>query len=71
MPFAHLQITATGEVNFCVDFCDFSLGNVKQLALKALWLGDNAQKFRKDIINGDNPLCQRCPWFYNSELKTD
>ncbi|MCF6176791.1 MAG: radical SAM protein [Victivallaceae bacterium] len=71
MPFAHLQITADGNVNFCVDFSDFSLGNVKNRTLESLWSGKEARQFREDIKTGRNPLCSRCPWFYNKQLKTD
>lgn len=71
MPFEHLQITAKGEANFCVDFCDFSLGNIKDKSLDELWNGDMAEKFRQDILNRCNPLCRRCPWLYNRQLKVD
>ncbi len=71
MPFRHLSILANGSVNFCVDFTDFSLGNVNTSLLVQMWNSKLADRFRKDVKEGHNPVCQRCPWLYNQDLIID
>ena len=65
MPYNHLHINPDGSAHFCVDFNDFILGNVSKEGVFKLFYGTAAEKFRC----GDNPLCKRCPWFYNKSLK--
>lgn len=64
MPMRHLQVAHDGEVHFCVDFNDFTLGNIRESSLKDLFLGDRARRFRAESPVC-NALCARCPWFYN------
>ena len=55
-----LDIQPDGEANFCIDFPDYSIGNVRTATLAELWNGERAQRFRE--FRGRNPLavCHRC-----------
>jgi len=64
MPYRHLHINPDGNAHFCVDFNDFILGNVVKEGVYKLFYGATAEKFRR----GCNPLCKRCPWFYNESI---
>jgi MoaA/NifB/PqqE/SkfB family radical SAM enzyme len=70
MPFRHLQINHDGIAHFCVDFNDFSLGNIKDQSLLGLFNNDRARRFREEGPTC-NSLCARCPWYYNDTLKVD
>ena len=68
MPYRHLHITPEGNTHFCVDFNDFSLGNITDSGLYELFNSKAACKFREATDCGQNPLCRRCPWFYNNSI---
>ena len=68
MPYRHLHITPEGNTHFCVDFNDFSLGNLTAAGIYDLFYSKAAYKFREAVNCGQNPLCKRCPWFYNKTL---
>lgn len=70
MPYRHLHINADGETHFCVDFNDFSLGNVQKSNPVELFMNETAEKFRSEFRTC-NPLCGRCPWYYNQTLNID
>lgn len=63
-----IDIQPDGEANFCVDFPDYSIGNVRDASIKDLWDGPRAAKFRN--YRRENPLaiCYRCGAKYISEL---
>ena len=61
-PWRHLHIMWNGETSFCTDFTDFSVGNVREQPLEALFRGEQAEKFRKLVENGRNPACRHCSW---------
>jgi radical SAM protein with 4Fe4S-binding SPASM domain len=60
------DIQPDGSVNFCVDYPDYSFGNVKEKSLKELWNSPEAEKFR--IYRRKQPLqaCHRCGAKYMS-----
>lgn len=64
-----IDIQPDGEANFCVDFPDYSIGNVKESSIKEMWEGEKAEKFR--AYRRDNPLsiCFKCGAKYISEIK--
>ena len=64
MPYRHLHINPDGNTHFCVDFNDFTLGNVAKEGVYNLFYSKKAEKFRQ----GCNSLCKRCPWFYNKSI---
>ena len=63
-----IDIQPDGEANFCVDFPDYSIGNVKQATIAELWNGTKAVQFRE--YRRENPLaiCYRCGSKYMSEI---
>jgi MoaA/NifB/PqqE/SkfB family radical SAM enzyme len=64
-----IDIQPSGEANFCVDFPDYSIGNVKEQSIHEVWNGPRAQRFRE--FRRDKPLsvCHRCGAKYISEIK--
>lgn len=70
MPFRHLQINHDGQAHFCVDFNDFTLGNVREHSVLELFTNDRASRFRAEGATC-NSLCARCPWYYNESLAVD
>ena len=55
-----IDIQPTGEANFCVDFPDYSLGNVREFTLRELWNGERAQRFRERRRRRPFSTCHRC-----------
>jgi radical SAM protein with 4Fe4S-binding SPASM domain len=55
-----LDVQPDGNVNFCVDFPDYAIGNVKESTLRQMWHSDRALKFRELRTNGEMPVCYRC-----------
>lgn len=70
MPFRHLQINHDGNVHFCVDFNDFTLGNIRDSSITDLFHNERARRFRAEGPTC-NSLCARCPWYYNESLNID
>jgi MoaA/NifB/PqqE/SkfB family radical SAM enzyme len=58
-PYRHLHISSDGETSFCTDFTHYTLGNVRNQSLQAIFEGEKAQLFRK---NGNSPFCSHCSW---------
>jgi MoaA/NifB/PqqE/SkfB family radical SAM enzyme len=55
-----LDIQPNGDANFCVDYPDFKLGNVRQASLAELWNGERANQFRARRRQGAFGACHRC-----------
>ena len=54
---------ANGDVMFCPDewMNDFKLGNVRESGIDAMWNGEKAGKFRKELYRSKLfPACARC-----------
>ena len=64
-----IDIQSNGEANFCVDFPDYSLGNVKVASLKEIWNSRRASQFREYRRNQPLAICYRCGAKYISEIK--
>jgi MoaA/NifB/PqqE/SkfB family radical SAM enzyme len=54
------DIQPTGEVDFCVDFPDYSLGNVREATLDQLWNNERACRFRNRRRAKPFSACHRC-----------
>jgi sulfatase maturation enzyme AslB (radical SAM superfamily) len=65
-----IDIQPNGDANFCVDFPDYCIGNVKISRLKEIWEGPRAIKFRKYRRKAPLAICHRCGAKYISEIKT-
>lgn len=71
LPWKHLHIRPGGNVDFCVDHNDFTLGNIRDASLAELLQNPAAERFRHGVREGRNPLCWRCPWHYNHDSSID
>ena len=70
-PFRHLHVTWNGEVLFCTDFYDLSVGNVRNADLIDIWNGELAERFRREIMQGNCPTCNHCAWKGNRDYALD
>ncbi|MDR0406181.1 MAG: radical SAM protein [Clostridiales bacterium] len=61
-PFRHAHVTWNGEVMFCTDFYDFSAGNARNGGILEIWQNEEAERFRRRVISGENPNCAHCSW---------
>lgn len=63
-----IDIQPNGDANFCVDFPDYTIGNVKEATIKALWNGERAARFRAYRREKPLAVCYRCGAKYMSEI---
>jgi radical SAM protein with 4Fe4S-binding SPASM domain len=63
-----IDIQPDGRANFCVDFPDFSFGNVKEATLEQLWNSAEAEHFRQYRRQKSLGVCLRCGAKYMSEI---
>jgi len=61
-----IDIQPSGNVNFCVDFPDYTFGNVKQSTIEDLWNSREAEIFRKYRREKPFSICHRCGAKYMS-----
>jgi MoaA/NifB/PqqE/SkfB family radical SAM enzyme len=61
-----LDVQPSGDANFCVDFPDWTIGNVRESSLQSLWSGPRANAFRARLSQGLLPACHRCGSKYMS-----
>jgi MoaA/NifB/PqqE/SkfB family radical SAM enzyme len=54
------QVEPDGEVCFCGDFPDYSIGNVRQETFRQIWTGAKAEAFRRKLAKEPLPICNRC-----------
>ena len=64
-----IDIQPSGEANFCVDFPDYSFGNVKNSSISEIWNGPRAQRFRNYRHERPLSVCYRCGAKYISAIK--
>jgi MoaA/NifB/PqqE/SkfB family radical SAM enzyme len=64
-----IDIQPSGEANFCVDFPDYSIGNVKQASIDKVWNSPKANQFREYRRRRPLSVCHRCGAKYISEIK--
>ena len=62
-----IDIQPDGSANFCVDFIDYSFGNVRTYSLEAIWNGEKAESFRKYRREHALAVCYRCGAKYMSQ----
>ncbi len=55
-----IDIQPDGSANFCVDFIDYSFGNVREASIAELWNGDRAERFRELRRSKPLAVCYRC-----------
>ncbi len=63
VPWCQCNINYNGDVNFCADYNEYVIGNIKTQTLKECYNSDKANKFREEILKCDGhifPGCVRC-----------
>jgi len=63
-----IDIQPNGNANFCTDFPDYSIGNVKESKIFDLWNSDRADRFREYRRKKQLAICYRCGAKYMSEV---
>jgi MoaA/NifB/PqqE/SkfB family radical SAM enzyme len=66
-----IDIQPDGSANFCVDFVDYSFGNVREASIEELWNGERAERFRQYRRKHPLAVCQRCGAKYMSQPWND
>lgn len=64
-----VDIQPNGDVNFCTDFPDYIIGNVKESTIKELWDSERAARFREYRRKNRLPVCFRCGAKYMAEVQ--
>ncbi|MBN1580195.1 MAG: radical SAM protein [Anaerolineae bacterium] len=64
-----IDVQPQGKANFCVDFPDYGMGNVKDATIEELWNGDRAKRFREYRRNHPLAICYRCGSKYMAEIQ--
>ncbi|HOO77094.1 MAG TPA: radical SAM protein [bacterium] len=65
MPWLSPDIRPGGDVTFCPDFPDYTIGNINTDSFPLLWNGEKAIRFRRALRDhGLFPLCSRCCGLY-------
>jgi radical SAM protein with 4Fe4S-binding SPASM domain len=64
-----IDIQPGGEANFCVDFPDYSIGNVRESTIAELWNSPRAEKFREYRRKQPLAVCYRCGAKYMAEIR--
>jgi radical SAM protein with 4Fe4S-binding SPASM domain len=64
-----IDIQPNGDANFCVDFPDYSIGNVKTSSIKEIWNSERAERFRRYRREKPLAVCFRCGAKYMSEME--
>lgn len=63
-----IDIQPHGEANFCVDFPDYAIGNVRETTIEEIWNSERAARFREYRRKKPLAVCYRCGAKYMSEI---
>jgi MoaA/NifB/PqqE/SkfB family radical SAM enzyme len=63
-----VDVQPQGDVNFCVDFPDYAIGNVREATIAEIWDGERAARFREYRRKQPLAVCYRCGAKYMSEV---
>jgi MoaA/NifB/PqqE/SkfB family radical SAM enzyme len=66
-----IDIQPDGSANFCVDFVDYSFGNVRETTLEQLWNSAHAEQFRQYRREHPLAVCYRCGAKFMSQPWSD
>jgi radical SAM protein with 4Fe4S-binding SPASM domain len=64
-----IDVQPNGDANCCVDFPDYSFGNVRNSTLAQLWNGERARKFRERRRLKAFSACHRCGAKYMAMIR--
>jgi MoaA/NifB/PqqE/SkfB family radical SAM enzyme len=65
-----IDIQPSGDANFCVDFPDYSIGNVRNATIEELWDSPAAERFRRYRRQQPFAVCHRCGAKYMGEVRS-
>lgn len=65
LPWAYVEISASGDVSPCHTFYDYSIGNINDNTMYEIWNGDRLKEYRKVIRKGMLPICVACSRYYS------
>ncbi len=65
-----IDIQPNGDANFCVDFPDYIIGNVRNSSIEDVWNSKEAEIFRRYRREKPLSVCHRCGAKYMSEIKS-
>ncbi len=66
-----IDIQPDGSANFCVDFIDYSFGNVRESGIEELWNGERAERLRQFRRQQPLAVCYRCGAKFMSKAWAD
>jgi MoaA/NifB/PqqE/SkfB family radical SAM enzyme len=64
-----IDIQPSGAANFCVDFPDYTFGNIRESTIADLWNSPRAEKFRQYRRKQPLAVCYRCGAKYMAEIR--
>ena len=64
-----IDIQPSGEANFCVDFPDYTIGNVRESTIAEIWNSPRAEAFRAYRRKQPLAVCARCGAKYMAEIR--
>jgi MoaA/NifB/PqqE/SkfB family radical SAM enzyme len=64
-----IDIQPSGDANFCVDFPDYTIGNVRESTIEKIWNGPRAESFRTFRRKQPLAVCIRCGAKYMAEIR--
>jgi MoaA/NifB/PqqE/SkfB family radical SAM enzyme len=64
-----IDIQPSGDANFCVDFPDYTIGNVRDSTIAEIWNGPRAEAFRAYRRTRPLAVCSRCGAKYMAEIR--
>ena len=64
-----IDIQPSGDADFCVDFPDYTIGNVKDSTIAELWNSPRAEAFREYRRKQPLAVCHRCGAKYMAQIR--
>ncbi|MBN2799902.1 MAG: radical SAM protein [Deltaproteobacteria bacterium] len=59
-PWAYALVLPSGDLTFCPDYPDYTIGNLGEQPFEAIWQGERARAFRDLLRERSLPICARC-----------
>jgi radical SAM protein with 4Fe4S-binding SPASM domain len=63
-----VDIQPNGDANFCIDFPDYAIGNVREATIAEIWNSEKAERFRAYRREKPLAICYRCGAKYMTEM---
>ncbi len=68
VPWSQANIDYNGNVHFCADYNEYTLGNIKETSFRKIFNGKRATKFRKALKNSPDGIFRGCLRCYQNML---